>query len=193
MFRREALESRDGFLEVQLTGKVKGRIEQTAGRGNYTLGDRDAVERRTGVDAQANCEIHRVPSLQPPSSERQCFFYRLSCFSRSSHEKDPERFDSVLLDALSHLTHLRGSKPLLEFLQHRIAGALGRYSKRAKAGERHCSEQLGRRSRRREVGSVEVDFELSTRNRFADPERMTRRGIECRIDKIKVADVRLHF
>src|SRR5438876_4088388 len=46
MLRREALESRDGFLEVQLTGKVKGRIEQTAGRGNYTLGDRDAVERR---------------------------------------------------------------------------------------------------------------------------------------------------
>src|SRR5207237_1197200 len=139
----ELFESPDGFSELELGGKIKRWIEQRAVGRDRSLGDGDAVQRRTGADAQSNREIDGVTSDQPPAREVQRLFQRVASLTRTAHEKDPERFDAVTLDALSYLANFGGVESFLQLFEHCIAGAFGGDSEGAEACALHRTQQLG--------------------------------------------------
>src|SRR5450759_847452 len=143
MIGREPLESRDRSVEPELARKVKRRIEQRAVGRDYALRDRDAVQRRAGVDAEPHRQIDRVVPLQPPLREGESLLQGRGRLSWSANQKNPERLDTMLLDPLGDLSHFGCVEALLEFFENRIAGALGGYPERAKACGLHRAQQLG--------------------------------------------------
>src|SRR5665811_2447542 len=137
MICREPLEPRDRGVEPELARKVKRGIKQRAVGRDYALRDRDAVQRRPRVDAEPHRQIDRVAPLQPPLREGESLLQGRGRLSWSANKKNPERLDTMLLDPLGDLSHLGCVEALLEFFENRIAGALGGYPKRAKAGDLH--------------------------------------------------------
>ena len=81
-----------------------------------------------------------------------------------------------------------GGEALLELFEHGVTSAFRGNAKGAEAGDLHRGQELGWRRGRREIRRVELNAEVATRDCFAHTERVTRRGVERRIDKIEVMD-----
>src|SRR4029077_1356664 len=142
MVRRESLESCDGRVEIEIAREIKRGVQQRTGGWHNTLGDRDSMKCRAGVNPDTHGEINGISPLESPFREGESLLQRLASFARSADEKDPERFDPVLLDPLGDFAHLGRVETLLELFENRIAGALGCYAERAEAGDLHRAQQL---------------------------------------------------
>src|ERR1700682_656136 len=120
----ESLESLDGCAELNGAREIKCGIEQRAPSRHHALRDRDPVQCRPGIDAEADREIDCVPPPEAPRRECERLLNGLGGLAWTSDQKNPESLDSEFLDALRDFLHFGRVESLLELLQHRVAGAL---------------------------------------------------------------------
>src|SRR5437763_16416959 len=138
----ELLESPHCFAELELTRKIKCRIEERAVGGNRAFGNGDSVQRSSGVDAEPDSKIDGVAPHQPPPREVQRFLEGVAGFARAANQKNPKSLDAMRLYALGDVADLRGVEPFLEAMQHRIAGAFRGDAERAETSVLHGAEEF---------------------------------------------------
>src|SRR5256885_9214334 len=87
----ELLESPHCFAELELTRKIKCRIEERAVGGNRAFGDGDSVQRSSRVDAEPDRKIDGVAPHQPPPREVQRFLEGVAGAPPGPHPKKTKR------------------------------------------------------------------------------------------------------
>src|SRR5687767_2968977 len=146
------------------------------------------MECRSGVDAQSDRYVNRVTPPETPAREIERLLDGLTGLARPANQKDPERSESVLFDALGNLAHFRRREAFLQLFENCIAGALGCDSQRAESCRPHCAQQLGGGDCRREIRRIQLDVELPALDCLAYLQRVTRWGIESGIDEVEMPD-----
>src|SRR6266576_5176867 len=98
----------DRFVEAEAFREIERWIEKRIVAVNASLGNRNAMQRRPRIDAQADGEIYRVTAIQTPSGKAQSFFQRLACLAWSANEKNPQSANPGFFHTLGHIVNFCG-------------------------------------------------------------------------------------
>jgi hypothetical protein len=186
--RRKSSQSVDGKIELKLGAEVKSRIQQGRCFADDPFGDRDFVKRGARINAESDREVHSVAATKPPGGKVESLFESLLRLPGAPDKKNPQRADAGLLETICDFTNFARGKSLLQPFEHGIARTLRGDAERTKASGSHRGQELGRGCGGSKVRSVQIDAKLSSRNRFADLQRMSRWRIERRIHEVEIGD-----
>src|SRR3954469_3163620 len=167
MLRRKLLEAPYRLGEIHFLREIEGRVEQSAFGRHRAFGDCNSVQRSTRINPQPNCEVNCISPQQPPTGELQRLLQRVTCFTRTANEENPEGLDSMALYTLSNFSNFGGAESLFQLLEHCVAGAFAGDASGFESGAFHRAEELRGCGCRREVGRVELNPQAAARDGLA--------------------------